>query len=113
MKLKEGELKIECYRSSGPGGQRKNKKETAVRLTHMPTGISAVATESRSQAQNKRIALHRLQERLVLLRKKRRKRIRTSVPVGIREKMLEHKRLQSKKKEGRRKDAQFLFERYA
>ena len=58
------DLKITFYRSSGPGGQRKNKVETAVRISHIPTGITASATEFRSQAQNRALALERLAPRL-------------------------------------------------
>ena len=50
------EVVVETFKSAGPGGQRKNKKETAVRLTHVPSGITAVASERRSQAMNRDIA---------------------------------------------------------
>lgn len=58
------EFRFECMRSSGPGGQHTNKTESAVRVTHVPTGINAVAQEERSQQMNRKLALSRLQEKL-------------------------------------------------
>ena len=58
------ECDIVAYRSSGPGGQKKNKTESAVRVRHRPTGLTRVATRSRSQIQNKYAALERLWEEL-------------------------------------------------
>jgi len=94
---------IETYKSSGPGGQRKNKTETAVRLTHLPSGITVVATEHRSQAQNRKLALERLRERLLRLNRPRKRRIPTRVPMGAIEKKKEEKRIHSVKKKMRRK----------
>lgn len=57
VEIKESDLKVELSRSSGPGGQNVNKRETAVRIVHLPTNISAQADGERSQAQNKEKAL--------------------------------------------------------
>jgi peptide chain release factor 2 len=57
METPETELRFELSRSSGPGGQNVNKRETAVRVVHIPTGISAQSDNERSQGQNKEKAL--------------------------------------------------------
>jgi protein subunit release factor B len=97
------EVLIETYRSSGPGGQRKNKTETAVRLTHLPSGITVIATEYRSQAQNRKLAFERLRERLLKLNRPRRRRIPTRIPLGAMERKKEEKRVHSVRKQLRRK----------
>jgi len=62
--LNPKDIRIETMRSSGPGGQHANKTESAIRVTHMPTGLSTVSQEERSQHLNKKLALARLQELL-------------------------------------------------
>lgn len=57
---------VDCYRSSGPGGQKKNKTSSAVRLRHGPTGLSVIAEEDRSQHVNKARALRRLRVAIAL-----------------------------------------------
>jgi ribosome-associated protein len=73
----EKEVLVEPYRAPGPGGQRKNRKETAVRLTHPPSGTTVVASERRSQAQNREIAFERLIRKLTVLNRPRKRRIPT------------------------------------
>jgi hypothetical protein len=60
------ECEMDRFRASGPGGQKRNKTESAVRLRHLPTGIQAHASESRSQHANRGVALRRLRQRIAL-----------------------------------------------
>lgn len=65
--INERDITYETLRSSGPGGQNVNKVETAVRATHNPSGISVVASDMRSQSQNKKLALERLVLKLSII----------------------------------------------
>jgi len=58
------DVRFETMRASGPGGQHVNRTESAVRVTHVPTGVQASASEERSQHSNRRLALARLAQRL-------------------------------------------------
>ncbi len=60
------ECRVELRRVRGPGGQHRNKVETAVRLTHEPSGLTVTASERRSQHQNRQRALERLREAIAL-----------------------------------------------
>lgn len=60
------QCRFEAFRGSGPGGQKRNKTSSAVRITHEPTSVSVVAGESRSQHQNKAMAIKRLRHRLAV-----------------------------------------------
>lgn len=70
LRLSDRELLAECvvhtYRASGPGGQKRNKVESAVRIRHLSTGVAAIAEESRSQLENRPRALRRLREAIAL-----------------------------------------------
>jgi len=68
IKIEPDELKVDTFRSSGPGGQHMQKTSSAVRLTHLPTGLVVTSQSERSQHQNKEIALKILQARLLELK---------------------------------------------
>lgn len=67
IKISPEDLKTEFYRASGPGGQYVNKKETAVRITHLTTGVSASCQVERSQAQNRKRAMELLYSKVYKL----------------------------------------------
>ena len=62
--INEKEIQFQAIRSSGPGGQHVNKVSSAIRALHKPTGLQIVVMDSRSQHQNKKIAIKRLQEKV-------------------------------------------------
>ncbi len=93
--IPDEELEYTFFRSSGPGGQKKNTTDSAVRLRHLPTGITVIATQSRSQHQNRALALEELERRLAARRRRRRPRVATRPTVAARRARLEQKRRQS------------------
>jgi protein subunit release factor B len=88
----ERDCDIEFLRASGNGGQNRNKVETAVRLVHRPTGLMVVATERRSQAQNREAAFGRLAAKLEELQREVVPRVATRPSAGSKERRLEGKR---------------------
>ena len=64
IKIPKKDLKFKAFKSSGPGGQHRNKIESAMRVTHLPTGITAECTTHKSQHMNKRLAVQKLVEKL-------------------------------------------------
>jgi protein subunit release factor B len=104
--LADGPLLAECeeafFIGGGPGGQHRNKTESAVRLVHRPTGVTVTATERRSQAQNRAAALARLRERLGGVARRPKPRRATKPTRGSKERRLAEKRRRGERKVARR-----------
>jgi ribosome-associated protein len=96
------EIRVDTFRAAGPGGQHVNRTESAVRIVHIPSGVTVVAADTRSQLRNREIALERLIERLRALNRVPRRRIPTRPGMGARTRRLESKRKQGARKRERR-----------
>ena len=97
-----GQCEVHAHRASGPGGQHRNKSETAIRLVHLPSGVTAEGKDERSQTQNKRIALERLREKLARRAYRPPPRRKTKVSRAAKARRLDDKKLDSRKKAARR-----------
>lgn len=102
MPVRDEDVEVDFFKSGGPGGQKKNVTESAVRVRHKPTGITVVETGSRSQHRNKQRALEELERRLAEHRKRRKPRRPTRPTRASREKRLAHKKHRRRIKQLRR-----------
>ena len=96
------ECDVTPFKSSGPGGQKKNKVLSSVRVRHRPSGIVRIATESRSQTSNRRLALARVQAELERRARRPIPRRPTAPTKGAVERRLARKRRDATRKRARR-----------
>ena len=111
--IRDVDLKETFARSGGPGGQNVNKVSTAVMLRHRPSGISVTVQDSRSQAQNRRLARERLLDAVEhsqkekraeeIARREKARRRRSPRPRALKQRILESKRKRSELKRQRTK----------
>jgi ribosome-associated protein len=93
---------VTTYRSSRPGGQKRDKTETGVRLAHRPSGVVVTASERRSQARNREVAFERLKARLEKLNERPKRRRPTKRPRSAEERRLADKARTSRRKQQRK-----------
>jgi peptide chain release factor 2 len=100
------QCRVDVFKSSGAGGQHVNVTESAVRLTHFPSGIVVSSQKERSQFQNKEICLEKLRKKLEALNKKNKPRVKTKIPKRENQKRLHEKKQVSEKKKLRKVPSQ-------
>ena len=99
------QCELETFRSSGPGGQNVNSRDTAVRLRHIPSGIVVTCQEERYQLRNRHIALAKLRAQLEEIARPVKKRVATRVPRSVRKRILVAKKKRGLLKDSRKKPA--------
>lgn len=92
------ECRVDTFRASGKGGQHVNVTDSAVRLTHIPSGIVTTSQKERSQYLNKRNCLEKLREKVKSLNYRKPRRIATKVPRSVKAKNQTKKKKDSSKK---------------
>jgi peptide chain release factor 2 len=97
------ECNVDTFRASGPGGQHVNKTESAVRLTHLPSGIVVTSQQERSQHRNKALCLEKLRVKIERMNYRPAKRVPTRVPRSVKNRTLEEKARRAKIKRLRSK----------
>ena len=100
-KTLEREVLVDVFRASGPGGQHVNKTQSALRLTHPPSGVVVTSQDSPSQFRNRETAYERLIVRLKRLNHVPKKRVPTKPTRGSRERRIEVKKLRGTTKQAR------------
>jgi protein subunit release factor B len=91
----ERDCEMQFFRGTGPGGQNRNKVETAVRLVHRPTGLMVTAEEHRTQRANREAAYARMADQLEEMQRPEIPRLATKPTAGSRERRLDTKRRSS------------------
>jgi len=97
----EREVVVEVFRASGPGGQHVNKTESALRLTHPPSGVVVMAQDTRSQFRNRETAFERLVTALHRLNHVPKRRVATKPSRAAKERRITEKKVRAVTKRGR------------